>query len=532
MSKLVILGSDAREKMKEGVDILANAVKATLGPRGRHAAIERKVGPPIITKDGVTVARYIDLEDRVQNMGAQLVKSVASDANSEAGDGTTTATVLAQEIYSRGLKHVVEGNNPVLLKRGIDLAVVKIVEKLKDLSIQVSDEKTLSQVATISANNDPFIGKMIAEAVTAVSNDGMVIVEESVGNVTEVQYTEGIKLDRGWLNENFVTNPSRNTCEMDSPYILVYDDDIKSIHQLVPLLNLIIDSGNHLLIIVKNIEAEALAHIVLNVMNQVLRCCVVKASGFGDYRKALMEDIAIQTGAKLISNADGRGLQDVSLRDLGVAKSVIVGTNITKIIDGAASQDKIAQVKEQLREQLKDDGIFEHQQEIILQRLSRLNGVVATFKVGATSEGELREKKDRIEDAINAVRSALSEGIVPGGGCALLQSLSALDDLQREQLLKEEINGIELIREALKAPFIQILKNAGIDDYSKYLEQIMKTTEFSGFDALKLEYVSNMLERGIVDPTKVVRVALEHAASASGTLLTTEVLICDMVSKS
>lgn len=531
MGKLVILGAEARDKMKEGVDILANAVKATLGPRGRHAAIERRGGPPIITKDGVTVARYINLDDHVQNMGAQLVKSVASDANSMAGDGTTTATVLAQEIYGRGLKQVASGTNPVLLKRGIDLAVSIVVQRLQEISIHAHDEESLAQVATISANNDQVLGKMIAGAITAVGNDGMLMVEEAVGNITEVQYSEGIKLERGWLSESFITNSERNTCELDSPYILVYDDEIKSIQQLVPLLNEIVEKGSHCLILVKNIETEALAHVVLNVMNKVIRCCVVKAPGFGDYRRALMEDVAIQTGARLITNASGRGLEGVSLADLGTAKSVVVGANITKIIDGATSQDKIDKIKNILRAQLSDETIFDHQREIISQRIARLGGVVATFKVGATSEGELREKKDRIEDAINAVRSALVEGVVPGGGCGLLQCLKALDIIDEKDLMKEEIVGIEVVKQALKAPFIQILKNAGIDGYVGYLEKIVDNGKFSGFDALKLEYVEDMLERGIIDPTKVVRVALEHAASASGTLLTTEVLICEMASK-
>lgn len=527
MSKTVLIGADAREKMKEGVDILSNAVKATLGPRGRHAAIERKVGPPIITKDGVTVARYIDLEDRIQNMGAQLVKSVASDANNEAGDGTTTATVLAQEIYNRGLSHINNGTNPVLLKRGIDFAITKVVENIKTISIAVHDEKSLAQVATISANNDSHLGQMIAEAITAVGNDGMLIVEEAVGNVTEVQYTEGIKLERGWLSESFVTNFARNTCELDAPYILVYDDDIKSIHQLVPLLNQIIDKGSHLFIVAKNIESEALAHIVLNVLNKAIRCCVIKAPGFGDYRRALMEDIAVQTGAKVITSASGHKLETTTLKDLGQARSVIVGTNITKIIDGVARQEKIEEVKNILRDQLLDENIFDHQKEIISQRISRLGGAVATFKVGATSEGELREKKDRIEDAINAVRSALVEGVVPGGGCALLRSVKILEELDISNFLQEEVLGIDVVKHSLRAPFVQILKNAGVDNYEYCLEKIYQSGNFSGFDALRLEHVDDMLERGIIDPAKVVRVSLEHAASASGTLLTTEVLICE-----
>ena len=527
MGKNVIVGSKSREKMKEGVDILADAVKATLGPRGRHAAIERKSGPPIITKDGVTVARYIDLSDRIQNMGAQLIKSVASEANSEAGDGTTTATVLAQEIYGRGLNYVAYNNNPVLLKRGIDLATSHVVEALNNISIQVSDEESLRHVATISANNDFFLGKLIAEAVTVVGEDGLITVEESSGNLTEVQYLDGFKLDKGWMSEDFITNTSKSSCDFTDPYILVYDEDIKSVQELVNILNLVIEKGRQILIIARNIEKEALAHIVLNKLNNVIRCCVVKAPGFGDYRRAILEDVAILTKAKLFTNTNGRGLVDATLKDLGTAKTVSVGINSTKIIGTAASSEEIQEVIAGLKERMLDEQIQEHQIMILQERISRLSGGVAIFKVGASSEGELREKKDRVEDAINAVKSALSEGVVPGGGAALLHCLKSLDSLDKANLLPEERTGIMVVKESLKAPFNQILLNAGIEERAELQKKIIERGGFAGFDALKLEFVEDMLVRGIIDPLKVVRSALEHAAAASGILLTTEVLICE-----
>ena len=528
MGKKVVIGSEAREKMKEGVDILANAVKATLGPRGRHAAIERNSGPPLITKDGVTVARYINLDDRVQNMGAQLIKSVASYANAEAGDGTTTATVLAQEIYGRGLKYVANGNNPVLVKRGIDLAIEKVVDHLKAISIQVSDETTLAHVATISANNNASLGKMIAEAVSAVGNDGIVSVEEATGSITEVQYSDGLKLEKGWLNEEFITNPLRSTCEMEDPYILLYDSEVKNVHMLVNILNQVIQEGRQILLVVKMIDPEPLAHLVLNKVKNVIRCCVVRAPGFGDHRRAILEDLAVLTGAKLFTNSDGRELKDATIEDLGSARKVVIGMNSTSIINGAQSRFNIEQVISQIKSRLADPSLFDSQREILRGRLSRLSGGVAIFKVGGTSESEMREKKDRVEDAINAVKSALSEGVVPGGGCALLHCLKALDSIDKNSLLEEEVVGIEVVKSALKAPFLQILSNAGIEEErSDYMRRIIDSTSSSGFDALRLEFVNNMLERGIVDPAKVVRSSLIHAASASGTLLTTEVSIAE-----
>lgn len=529
MNKKVLLGADARDEMQKGVDILANAVKATLGPRGRHAAIERKFGPPIFTKDGVTVARYIDLPDKVQNMGAQLIKSVAADANNEAGDGTTTATVLAQAIYNRGLECVKMGNNPVLVKRGMDLATSLVVEQLKKISVRVSDEQSLFHVATISANNDAILGKMIAEAVSVVGDNGAVSVEEATGNVTEVQYVEGLKLERGWLNESFINNPNKMSCEMDEPYILICDDVIKSVRQILGVVEKVIAQSQPLLLIVKNIEPEALNVLILNQMKQAIRCCVIKAPGFGDYQRAILEDIALLTGATLFTNASSEFLAQAELKDLGRARIASIGANTTKILEGQAKSGVIEEVIGYLQEQLLEDSLFDDQKALIRDRLTRLSGGAAIFKVGATSEGELREKKDRVEDAINAVKSALQEGVVPGGGCALLHCASILDESQFSHLLPEEKEGVLIVKEALTAPFKQILINAGVDDFEKYLKTITSSENtLMGYDALKLELVDDMVMSGIIDPVKVVRSALEHAVSASGILLTTEVVICEL----
>jgi chaperonin GroEL len=524
MGKAVVIGSDARAKMKTGVDILADAVKATLGPRGRHAAIERRLGPPLITKDGVTVASHISLDNRLENMGAQLIKSVAAAANNMAGDGTTTATVLAQEIYNSGIKMIEAGHNPVLIKRGIDWAVERVVQSLKDAAIDVSDEETLARVATISANNDAELGKMIAEAVSAVGNDGVVSVEEATGDVTKVEYTDGLKLARGWLNEAFITNTGKMTCEMEDPLILLYDERLGTIHDIVPIINEVLEVGRPLFMIFKDIEPEALMHIVLNKVQGVINACVIKAPAFGDHRRGVFEDIAVLTGAKLYTNDDGRKLDGITIEHLGTARRIVCGPNVTTIVEGGGKPTVIEAEVSALRTRLKEPDIFDHQKAVIKARLSRLTGGVAVFKVGATSETEMKEKKDRVEDAINAVKSAIAEGVVSGGGSALLHCIPVLDDI--DGLTEEEVAGVKIIREALKVPFKQILDNAGEKETSYALiDQISRSENKDGFDALKLEFVEDMIERGIVDPTRVVRSALEHAASASGTLLTTEVAI-------
>lgn len=464
----------------------------------------------------------------MQNMGAQLVKSVAADANAEAGDGTTTATVLAQAIYSKGLESVNTGNNPVLVRRGIDFAVSKVITRLKEISIPVSDVNILTHVATISANNDRKLGKMIAEAISAVGNNGIVSVEEAPGNETLVEYADGLKLSRGWLHENFVTNPAKLTCELEDALILLYDDKVQSVNELVDILNHVIEVGRPLLMIFRDIEQEALAHIILNKLKNVIRCCVIKAPGFGDHRKAYLEDVGVLTGAKVFSNIGGQGLRLANLSDLGQARKIIVGPNYTNIIDGKADPASVEATIANLQSVMSQEDIFQHQKEILSDRISRLSGGVAIFKVGGTSESEMREKKDRVEDAINAVKSALSEGVVPGGGSALLHCISALSNLTGDEVsLPEYKVGVEIIRHALEAPFKQILMNAGVDGWQEEALIILNKNEKAGYNALELCRVEDMLEAGIIDPTKVVRSALEHAASASGTLLTTEVTIIE-----
>jgi chaperonin GroEL len=526
MARKVVIGKEARTEMKKGLDILADAVKVTLGPRGRHAAIEREWGPPLITKDGVTVAAHIFLDDRMQNMGAQLIKSVAAAANNIAGDGTTTATVLAQKIYGAGVKVVEEGNNPVLLKRGIDLAVEVVVDRLSELSTQVSGEETLFRVATISANNDPVLGKMIAEAISNVGNNGVVSVQEATGRKTVVEYTEGLKLTRGLLSEEFITNSSNLTCEMKDPHILLYDEKINTIQELLPILEPVVQSGKPLFIIVRDIDVDALRHIVLNKMKGNLNSCVIKSPAFGDHRRGVFEDLAVLTGATLFTDKDGQGLKELTMKDLGSAKKVVCGPNVTTITGSASNKEEVAREIAFLEDNLKAPDIQDHQTEVIRARLSRLTGGVAVFKVGATSESEMKEKKDRVEDAINAVRSAITEGVVPGGGSALLHCIPTLRNMDKSNLIREEVLGIEIVIEALRAPFSQILLNAGKEkeEIDSLLEHLL-VTEGSGFDAFALVEVNNMVESGIIDPTKVVRTSLEHAASACGTLLTTEVTI-------
>ncbi len=528
VGKVVVIGTKAREGMLEGVNTLANAVKATLGPRGRHVAIEREYGPPLITKDGVTVARHIHLSGRIENMGAQLVKSVASAANSLAGDGTTTATVLAQAIYAEGQSKVAEGHNPVLVKRGIDFAVNHILSRLKGLSVSIANEEAMRSVAMISANNDVELGTMIAEAIATVGENGVVSVEEATGSVTTVYYTEGLKLQRGLLSEHFINNPGKLTGEFEDCYVIPFNGKINSIKDAIGILEQLSGEGKPFLLIVKDIDPEALAHIVHNKINGAINCAVIKSPGFGDARRAILEDIATITGGKLFSDDDGIGLSKATLGELGVAKKIVVGLNSTMILEGAASQEAVEAKIEETQTQLAQEGLHDYQANVLDNRLSRLTGVAAVFRVGGASESEMRERKDRVEDAINAVRSALLEGVVPGGGSSLIHSLPILDEVDTSELISEELVGVEIVKMAVQAPFKQILTNSGIldeDEQNAFVERIVSSDSPSGFDALKLEFVENMLDKGIMDPTKVVRSALEHAASASGTLLTTEVSI-------
>lgn len=530
MGKEVRFSSNAREGLQEGLDILANAVKATLGPRGRHAAIEKRFGPPLITKDGVTVARSINLNDRLQNMGAELIKSVASSTNSVAGDGTTTATVLAQAIYTEGAKMVAAGHNPVLIKRGIDRAVDVVVAKLNDISQEVNNEDMIKSVAIISANNDEKLGSMIGSVVSTVGNDGMISVEEATGLGTSVSYTEGINFDRGYVTPTFSTNLEKLTCELDNPYILFYDGRVSVTSDLMPILNAVSEQNRSLLIIAQTVESEALETLVLNKARGALSSCAVRAPGFGDIRKDMLEDMAASCGGSLITTEITSSLRNVTLEDLGQARRVVITRDSTSIIDGSGTQeaidDRVSQIRNQLTQNLET---FEYA--ALKQRLSSLSGAVAVISVGGISEAEVKERKDRVEDAVNAVRAAIDEGIVPGGGSSLLHCVSELESLRKESLMTEELIGIDVVMRAIKAPFKQVLLNSG-EEHHSFMEKIITSdSNVCGFDALRGVYVENMVEGGIIDPVKVVRSALENAASASGTLLTTEVTIFDSQSE-
>jgi len=532
MSKEVKFSRDARSGLQEGLDILANAVKATLGPKGRHAAIERTFGPPLITKDGVTVARAISLDDKMQNMGAELVKSVASSTNSVAGDGTTTAAVLAQAIYTEGAKMVEIGYNPVLIKRGIDKAVRVVIDRLKEISKSVDNEQTIKNVAIISANNDKELGSLIGEVVSAVGNDGMISVEDGTGMDTEVSYTEGLAFERGWITPTFATNLERLTVEFDNPYILVYDGRISATYDIMNLLEMVSETKKPLLLIAQTVEGEALQTLVLNKARGALASCAVRAPGFGDIRRDMLGDVAIICGAQLITDESGHSLKSIKLADLGSARRVIIEGGSTTIIDGAGQQGdvekRIIAIKTQMESRLES-----YQIASLKQRLSALSGAIAVLRVGGISETEMKEKKDRVEDAINAVKAAIEEGIVPGGGAALLHCVKSLSSLvDNDDLLTEELIGVDIIKKAIRAPFMQVLTNAGVD-YHSYMEKILNSKKvFSGFDALRDSYSEDMMKDGIIDPVKVVRVALENAASASGTLLTTEVAIYSSALKS
>jgi chaperonin GroEL len=525
MGKEVIIGSSARAKMQDGLNTLANAVKTTLGPKGRHAAIERSYGAPLITKDGVTVAQSIDLKCRVENMGAQLIKSVASSTNTVAGDGTTTATVLAQSIYNDGAKMVAAGHNPVLIKRGIDLAVSKVKELLAEQAIDISGEDAIKSVATISANNDISLGNMIADAISTVGDDGVISVEEATGGETSVSYTEGTSFDRGFLSPLFVTNAERMSVEFSNPYILLYDGVITSSQEILPLLQEVSKDGGSLLIIAKDVVSEALQTLILNKARGTLSVCATKSPGFGDIRADIMGDIATLCGGNLFTG-DGPSLREVTLDNLGRARKVLVSRTRTSIIDGAGSQEDIDDRVSSIKVQLESDDLFTHHIASLRDRLSTMSGAVAIFKVGGASESEMRERKDRVEDAINAVTAALSEGIVSGGGAALLHCVSPLSKhFLKIALTQEERIGVDIVTKSIKSPFIQILTNAGVD-YHEFMEKIIKSKNtVCGFNALFNSFEGDMLEAGIVDPAKVVRSALENAASASGTLLTTEVTI-------
>lgn len=528
-SKEVSFGSDARSEIQKGVNILADAVKSTLGPRGRHAAIERINGSPLITKDGVTVAKSITLKDPLQNMGSQLIKTVASATNFYAGDGTTTATVLAQSIFNEGLKMVSAGHNPVLIKRGLDLALGETIKFLESMAKPIDNEKTLFHVATISTNNDEELGRTIGEIVTNVGEDGVISVEDGTGGKTSVTYTDGLQLGRGFVSPAFVLNLEKMNCEMEDPYIIMYDDKLSTSQDFLELVVKVHQSGKPFLLIAKDVEGEALATLVLNRERANLICCAVKAPGFGDTRRDCLEDIAAVVGGKVFDNKSGRALKDVELDQLGRARKVVVTRNNCLIIDGGGNKERTKQRIALIKDHMADSALFDHQKGSLKERLARLAGGAAVFRVGGSTESEMRERKDRVEDALNAVRAAIEMGVLPGGGSALLQASenllnNVLSTKKVSDLLPEEIAGINILKNALKEPFLQIMKNGGFDQY-RFQSEILAKKGFVGFDALRGEFVSDMLERGIIDPLKVVKKGVENAVSASGTLLTTEVCI-------
>ena len=523
MAKEINFNIKAREELKNGVDALADAVKVTLGPKGRNVIIEKKFGAPHITKDGVTVAREIELEDAFQNMGAQLVKEVASKTGDLAGDGTTTATVLAQAIVNEGLRNVAAGANPMDLKRGIDKAVSKVVEGIKAQSQEVDDDiKKIENVARVSANNDEQIGRLIAEAMEKVKKEGVITVEEAKGTETTVEVVEGMEFDRGYISPYFVTNSEKMECEMDSPYILLYDKKISNLKDMLPVLEAVAQGGRPLLIIAEDVDNEALATLVVNRLRGSLKICAVKAPGFGDRRKEMLEDIAILTGGTVISEVKGMQLSQATVNDLGTAEKVTVSKDSTIIVNGAGSKELIANRVAQIKAQI-ETTTSNYDKEKLQERLAKLAGGVAVLYIGAPSEVEMKEKKDRVDDALSATRAAIAEGIVPGGGVAYIRCLNALETLKGDN--DDENTGIAIIRRAIEEPLRQIVANAGLE--GAVIVQKVKDGEGDyGFNA-RTDTYENFFATGVIDPAKVTRVALENAASIAGMFLTTECVIAD-----
>ena len=523
-AKEVKFGTDARAKMLRGVDILADAVKVTLGPKGRNVVIEKSFGSPRITKDGVTVAKEIELKDKFENMGAQMVREVASRTNDEAGDGTTTATVLAQAIVREGLKSVAAGMNPMDLKRGVDTAVAAVVADLKTRSTSVTSNDQVSQVGTISANGEAEIGRIIAEAMEKVGKEGVITVEEAKGLETELDVVEGMQFDRGYLSPYFVTNADKMTVELEKPYILLHEKKLSSLQPMLPILEAVVQSQRPLLIIAEDVEGEALATLVVNKLRGGLKIAAVKAPGFGDRRKAMLEDIAILTGGQVISEDLGIKLETITLEMLGQADKVQINKEDTTIIDGSGDKDDIQARCGQIRRQT-EETTSDYDREKLQERLAKLAGGVAVIKVGGATEVEVKERKDRVDDALHATRAAVEEGIVPGGGTALLYSVRALEGLEGDNA--DQKVGIEIVRRALQAPARQIAENSGVDGAvvaGKLLDQ--KDNNF-GFNAQSEKY-ENLVKAGVIDPTKVVRTALQDAASIAGLLITTEAMVADL----
>jgi len=523
MAKQIYFDVEAREKLKKGVDALANAVKVTLGPKGRNVVIGKKFGAPQVTKDGVTVAKEIELKDPIENMGAQMVKEVASKTADIAGDGTTTATVLAQAIITAGLKNVAAGANPMDLKRGIDKAVIEVVKNLKALSKEVgSDNDKIKQIATISANNDETIGSLIAQAMKVVGNDGVITVEEAKGTETDVKTVEGMQFDRGYLSPYFVTNTEKMIADMEHPLILIYDKKISNMKELLPILEPVVQNGKSLLIIAEDVDGEALATLVVNRLRGSLKVVAVKAPGFGDRRKAMMEDLAILTGGQVISEERGYTLENATLDMLGTAEKVEIDKDNTTIINGAGEsadiKSRVAQIKAQMESTTSD-----YDREKLQERLAKLAGGVAVLYIGAPTEVEMKEKKDRVDDALAATRAAVEEGIVPGGGVALIRSIVNLEKMKGAN--EDETTGIAIVIRAIEEPLRQIIANAG-GEGAVIVQKVREGKDDFGYNARTDKY-ENLYEAGVVDPTKVTRIAIENAASIAAMLLTTECVIAD-----
>ncbi len=526
-AKEVRFSTDARDKMLRGVEILANAVRVTLGPKGRNVVLDKSFGAPRITKDGVTVAKEIELEDKFENMGAQMVREVASKSSDFAGDGTTTATVLAASIVKEGAKSVAAGMNPMDLKRGIDLAVEAVVEDLKKNSKKVTSNDEIAQVGTISANGDVEIGKFLAEAMKKVGNEGVITVEEAKSLETELDVVEGMQFDRGYISPYFVTNADKMRVELEDPYILIYEKKLSGLQELLPLLESVVQTGKPLLIVAEDVEGEALATLVVNKLRGGLKVAAVKAPGFGDRRKAMLQDIAVLTGGQAISEDLGIKLENVTLQMLGRAKKVMIEKENTTIVNGAGKkadiEARISQIKAQIEETTSD-----YDKEKLQERLAKLAGGVAVIRVGGATEIEVKERKDRVDDAMHATRAAVEEGILPGGGVALLRAIESLKRIRTHN--DDQKTGVEIVRKALSTPARQIAINAG-DDGSVIVGKILEKDQYSfGYDAQSGEYV-NMMSKGIIDPTKVVRAALQNAASVAGLLITTEAMVAEVPKK-
>ncbi len=524
MAKKIIFNTEAREQLRQGVNALADAVKVTLGPKGRNVIIDKKFGAPHITKDGVSVAKEVELEDPIQNMGAQLVKEVASKTNDQAGDGTTTATVLAQSIVNTGIKNVTAGANPMDLKRGIDKAVAAVVADLKARSREIGEGKEkVEQVASISANNDKFIGQMIAEAMDKVKKEGVITIEEAKGLDTTVKVVEGMQFDRGYLSPYFVTNTEKMEATYENPFILIYDKKISNLKELLPILEKTVQTGRGLLIISEDIEGEALATLVVNRLRGSLKIVAVKAPGFGDRRKEMLEDIAVLTGGVVISEEKGYKLEDADLSMLGSAQKITVDKDNTTIVSGAGDKAAIEARVNQIRAQI-EKTTSDYDREKLQERLAKLAGGVAVIYVGAASEVEMKEKKDRFDDALHATRAALEEGIIPGGGVAFIRAISALDNLKGEN--EDEQTGIQIVRRALEEPLRQIVENAGMEG-SVVVNKVKELKGDEGFNA-RTEVFEDLHKAGVIDPTKVARVAIENAASIASMILTTECVLSEI----